>query len=811
MVTDLRYAWRTLGHNPGFALAAILSIGLGIGANATVFSLADGLLLRPLPVPDAAGVLTLQSRTPSGTFAPVSYPDYLAFRSKLRSFDGLIAYELTTFGYALDARSEAKLDVGLLVSANFFPVLGVEPRLGRGFRADDDQVPGRDAVAVVGYDFWRSQLGSDRDVIGRRLRLNGVDFTVIGVAPKSFTGMDQYFQPAFFVPIAMAPRLVASNRNLLTDRAARVFDVEGRLRPGVSMGAAGAEAAALAGSLAKAYPATNQAVGTAVRTELEKRMSISVGDTALVGFLSSLVLVALLIACANVANLMLNRGRARAREIAVRLAIGASRARLVRQLMAESLLIGLAGGGAGLLLASFGVGMLATVQIPSTLPFHLTFTIDARVLWFTLAASILCTLVFGLAPALQSTKSDLVPALKAGELDRRRGRLFGRSALVVVQVAGSVVLLVASTQLFRGFSFLLSHNPGFRTDHLLISSFDPSLLRYTPEKTEQFYKTLEDRVRAMAGVRRVALSYSIPLGAVQNQEALIPLGYRLPTGQQSIQVSCNIVDSDYFSTFGVPMLRGRGFRPTDRADTPRVIVVNRAFARRYLGSNPIGRRIRLNGPQGPLAEVVGVTVTGKYFSLFEPEMDYAYLPLSQNPMPQLTLIAATSGDPAALAAPLRAVAHSIDPDVPVFGQRTMADFFDQRSVHVAHILNELVTMVGLIGLALALVGLYAVVAYQVNRRTREIGIRMAIGADRRHVMRMVLKQAAAMALTGVVLGAALSLAGGRALSTGLGIPAFDPLFFTLVPLVLIVTTMLAAAIPARRATRIDPMLALRQD
>lgn len=814
MLNDVRYAFRTLRQNPGFSITAVVSIAVAIGANATIFSLSDGLLFRPLPVPDPSQIVALESRNSSGNLGNISYADYLDFRAKTHSFDGLVAFNLTPFGFAPDAHTQSAREYGFLVSGNFFQVLRVEPQTGRAFRPEEDQVPGRDAVVVLSNEFWQSQFGGKPSVIGRQVRLNGIAFTVIGVAPEYFTGMDQYFHPSFFVPAAMAPKLMAeSDTNLLTDRSRRAFIVDGRLRAGVSFASASAEVAALADGLAKEYPATNQNVGALVRTELQRRMAIQTGDTMIVGFLSSMVLVALLIACANVANLMLSRGRARAREIAVRLAIGAGRVRLVRQLMAESLLIAIAGGAVGLLLASFAVEALSHVQLPADIPIQFTFRLDARVLWFTFGVSMLCAIIFGLIPAIQSTKTDLVPALKSGELDANRRRLVGRSTLVVIQVAGSLVLLIASTQLLRGFGYLLSHNPGFAIEHRVLMSFDPGLVRYTPSQAEHFYKTVEGRAKALPGVVDAALTFSIPMGVSQQSRAITPEGYHFPPGQHSFDIPADIVDTNYFSTMGIPLLRGRTFGPDDRADSLPVIIVNEAFARQCWGldANPIGKRVRLNGEHGPWLQVVGMTLTGKYFSIIEPPTPYVYLPLSQNPQMQMTLVTATASNPAGMAPALRAMVRSVDPEMPLFGVRTMQDFFDQRSVKVVHLISDIVVLVDFIALSLALVGLYAVVAYQVNRRTREIGIRMAIGADRGDVVRMVLKNAAVLGTTGVAIGVVVSFAGGRALAAGLGIPAFDPMLFALVPVLLVLTTMVAAAIPARRASRIDPILALRQD
>ena len=437
MLNDLRYAIRTLRQNPGFTLTAIISIALGIGATSAVFSLADGLVLRPLPVPDPSDVVKLSSRTPGGTFGDMSYGDFLDYRDKLQSFDGLVAYSLTPFGFAKDSRSESQMRYGYLVSGNLFRVMGTEPQLGRGFNPEEDRVPGKSPVVVLAHDFWKNEFSSDPAVIGRRVRLDGLDFTVVGVAPESFTGMELSARPAFFVPAQMAGSMLAATTpagNPLINRSDRRFTVKGRLKPGVSVKAASAEAAALARSLEQSYPATNHAFGAAVRTELRARIDNDPGTPLMVGMLFGIVIVGLLIACGNVANLVLSRGRARAREVAVRLAIGASRARLVRQFLAESLVIALTGGVLGLLVAQFVVDAFSELPQAGDIPIQTDIGLDTRAVLFTLLLSLGTAILFGLLPAFKLSKSDLVPALKAGTSDQTRKRLLGRSALVTAQI-----------------------------------------------------------------------------------------------------------------------------------------------------------------------------------------------------------------------------------------------------------------------------------------------------------------------------------------------------------------------------------------
>src|SRR5262245_25137208 len=817
MLKDLKYALRSLGNNPGFVVTAILSIALGIGANAGIFSLADALLLRPLPVARPSEVLSLSSQTlsqnallrlGSGT---LSYRDFEDFRDKNQSFESLVAFELIPAGFARDPKTQAQLRMGFLTTGNFFRALGVEPSIGRGFRPDEDQVPGRDAVAVLSHELWEQEFSSDPSIVGRMVRLGGLDFTVIGIAPEPFTGMDQYLHPAFFVPVMMGPKLVFGNPDLLTNRSIRAFNVKGRLKPGVTMAAAAAEASALAKSLEQSFPDSNRGVGATVRTEIQTRLDREPYALIQQVLLFGMVIVVLLIACANVANLQLGRGRARAREIAVRLAIGASRTQLLRQLMLENVLIAMASGLLGLLVAELFVQVFSTLDAPGDVPVQFSIRLDARVLLFTFLVSIASTIFFGLVPALTSTRTDLVQMMRSGESEDALKRFFGRTALVIVQIAGSFVLLVAATQLYRGFSFALHSDYGFRVDHRLTMRFDPSIVGYSPKQTADFYKSIVDRAREVPGVKSAALSFFIPTTIDFRQQNVIPEGYQFPPGQTSAMVFSDTVDHHYFSTLGVPILRGRGFLASDTPDSPPVAIVNEAFAQKYLGSNPIGKRIQLNDSKSRFVEIVGMTVTGKHIAVTEPPLEFLYLPLSQNPLTRMTMIVETHGDPVSSIGPLRDMVHSIDANLPIFRVRTMDDLFQQRTVKSLQVANGVFASAGFVGLGLALIGLYAVVSYQVARRTREIGIRMAIGAEQFQVLKMILMRAGRMGTIGVVIGLILSVVISRGIAQSLGISPFNPIVFGLLAVGLVFTTLLAAAVPARRASQIDPQHALRQD
>jgi predicted permease len=812
MLNDLRYAVRALGRRPGFALAAIVSIGLAIGANAAIFSLADALFLRPLEVPDPLDVVTFATR-PSTDDGRLSYPEYLDVRDSNRSFDSLAGIQVLRAGLARDASRQPELRIGFAATANFFETFRVVPRLGRTFRPDENEVPRRDAVVVLGEDLWRQDFSGDPSIVGRRVRLNGTDFEVIGVAPDAFTGLFDLARPTFFVPLMMTPALEGAADSQLTDRGRRTLAVKGRLKRDVTTEAASAEAAAMFAGVAAQYPETNRTMTAAVLTELQSRIDGNPYQPLMVAMLGVLTIVLLAIACGNVANLVLGRTSARAREIGVRLAMGASRRRLLRQLMTENLVLALAGGVAGVAIAGTGVALLKAFAPSSGLdvPTPLTIRLDGRsvVLTFLIAAA--SAVFFGLGPALRAGRTDLLSTLKPGAAEGGRERMIWRSTLVVVQVAGSLVLLVAATQLARGMFSLLRQSPGFGIDHRLTMRLDPSLAGYSPAQTQRFYRELTDRVAAVPGVRTAGLTGILPMIPGFAAVAVAPEGFAFAPGQQSVTIASSSVDHRYFDALGIDVVNGRGFLASDAADAPWVAVVDQTFASRYLGSNAIGKRLRFVEMGGRTAEVVGVTGRSRHNSLFSPPDPFLYLPITQHAIARMTLVVHTDGDPAAMAAPLREVIRSIDVNVPLYRVETMEELYAQRTSAVANLLVGISTIVGLVGLCLALVGLYAIVSYQVSRRVREIGIRMALGAVRAQVLGMILRQAAVMGAIGLAIGAAISFAGGRGLTVALNAPAFDPLLFSAVPVVLFATTLLAALAPARRASTIDPQEALRQD
>ncbi len=818
---DVRYGCRMLARAPAFTLVAVLSLAVGIGANCAIFSFADGLLLRPLPVAGPARVVAVGSTTNlealGASVLQSSYRDYVDVRDRSRSFDGLVAFAYATAGFASRPGAMPAFKLGMLASGNLFQVMGIEPVLGRAFGPEEDRVPGRDAVVVLGHALWEQQFSSDPSVIGRRVDIDGHPFTVIGVAPREFTGLDGFLRTDFFVPLMMSAQLLTDPKAAsLEARDARNLKLKGRLASGVSLASARTEVATIGAALERAYPETNRNRRWDVRTEMQERIAQSPPDAMLLAMLGTLALAVLLVACANVAGLLTSRAPVRARELALRLAIGAGRGRVVRQLVTESLLIALAGAVAGLAVGYAGMILFRQIEMPSDLPILVTFQMDHRALLFSLAVALVSAVLFGLSPAIQATRADLTAVIKTGDAAAPgRRRRWGRALLVGGQVMVSVVLLVVALFMYRGFRQQLAGGPGYRTDHILLMSVDTGLARYNDAQSAQFFKEVADRARELPGVVDVALTTAVPMANDGiDAETIVPEGYRFPAGKEDATVLSARVDEHYLGVLGLTLLRGRNFSAEDAAAAPKVAIVNEPFARHYWpGQNPIGKRFRLVDRGNAWVQVVGLARTSKYLFIAEPPTEFMYLPYRQTRVRSMAMLIRSAGDPASLAAPMRGVVHRLDPHLPVYNVRTMAELYRMRATRIFNVLITTVAALGLMGLGLAIVGLYGLVAYAASRRTREIGIRMAIGADERAVRRMVLGQGFVLAVVGLALGLVASLGAGRLLDAAFptGENRQDYVSLLLVIPVVLAVTFLAAYIPARRASRINPMTALRQE
>jgi predicted permease len=816
---DVRFAVRSLHRTRGLTVFVVITLAVGIGMVAATFSMVDALVLRPYPVPHSSNVVTLAGTTHDSSLEDFSYREYLDIRDKTTSYDGVIASaDMQEVGFSAEPGATPGIRGGMLVSGNYFRVLGVEPRLGRGFRKDEDQVAARDSVVVLGPDFWKREFASDPSVLGRTVRLNGKDFTVIGVAPASFPGMLIFGRPDFYVPLAMARAFSTDpQKNFFEDRDDRELKVKARLRAGVTLQEASTELGVLAKNFELEYPKLNRTRGAAVYTQFQTR-TLEDGNWKFGVIFVTLALAVLLVACTNVAGLLLSRARARTREIAVRLALGAARFRLIRLLLTESLILACLGGVGG---TAVGYGVVAwfhskqNIVFMTDLPVGVPFQMDTRVLLVCIALSALSALLCGLAPALQSIRTDLVNGLKSSDVDvPGRKRLRGRSALVVAQVATSLMLLAASFLMARSFQHTLLSGTGFVKDHLLMTSFDPRLEQYNPAQTRQFYKQLAERVRGTPGVQSACLTHSVPFGQ-EGMDALafVPQGFQMPLDRENFSSAMDTIDEGYFETMRIPVLRGRGFLASDTADTPRVAVVNEQFARHYWpNADAVGKYIRLDNAAGIPLQVVGVAQTIKYQDSRERPMDLVYMPLAQHALSRMTLMLRSNADPLQLIQPMKETVRALDANLPMFQTGAYEDLYLNMAVRGPQIAVDLVGAMGTAGLLLTIAGLYGLIAYNVSRRTREIGIRMALGAGRSDVLRLVMGKGLLLVGIGTVIGLAMGFAVEQLMNSMLfNAGGVDIATYVVVVPSLFLVTMLAAYVPARKASRIAPTQALRYE
>ena len=816
---DARYALRSLRRTWGLTVFVSVTLALGIGLSTATFSMLDGLILRPYPVRQPGQVVTLVGTTRDHGFEEFSYREFLDLRRDTKSYDGVIANAaVRAVGFSAEPGATPRVHGGMLVSGNYFRVLGVEPTLGRGFGDREDEAPGRDAVVVLDAEFWKRELGGDPSVVGKTVRLNGTDFTVIGVAPESFSGLLTFSRPEFYMPLAMAPVFSTDPRkNFFEDRDVRELAIRARLKPDTTLQQARSELALLARSLERDHPASNRDRGATVRTQFEMRTRDDAGEWKFIVVFAGLALAVLLVACTNVAGLLLSRAQARTREIAVRLAIGAGRARLIRMLLTESLLLACIAGLGGIAVAFGALKFFHTLSIPSEFPTTLPFQLDSRVLLASGVLSVISAVLCGLAPALQSTRANLVIGLKAADLDIAKSgpkRLWGRNALVVAQVSMSLMLLAASFLMMRGFQSGVAPVANDAAGHVLMARLDPRLVQYNPEQTQRFYQLLTERIRATAGVQSAGLTRNPPLGLSRFERvAFVPDGFDMPRDRETFNASLDTVDDGFFPTMGIAIVRGRDFLRSDTADAPRVAIVNEQFASHYWpGGDAVGKHLRLDSRTGTPVEIVGIAQTVKYQQTTEKPVDFVYLPLAQRPTARMVLLMRAAGDPHGLIEPLKDLVGNLDANLPISEIRTYADVYRYNAVDGPALGIQIVATMGAVGLVLATAGLYGLVAYSVSRRTREIGIRIAIGAEPADVLRLVMSKGLTLVGIGTAIGLAMGLAVEQLFNAMLfNAGGVDLLAYVVIVPVLLAVTLLAAYVPARRASRIAPTQALRAE
>ena len=812
---DLRYGARILLKRPGFTTVVALTLALGIGANTAIFGVVDRLLVRMLPVTEPERLVNLSGRDEKGRHdTSFSYPIYKDYRDQNDVFDGLLAYSETAMNLSEGGQPERVM--GVLVSGNYFDVLGVTPALGRRFLPEEDRTPGTHSVAVVSYGLWQRRFGADPKLVGRTITLNTYRFTVIGVAPAEFRGVRRGVSPDVYAPMQMiAQAWPARKPDDLNNRNFSWLDLMGRLKPGVTREQAQTAMSALSSRIMQVQPNTWPMIA------LEDGSQGEIGEisdlrTPLKLLMATVALV-LLIACVNVANLLLARAQTRSREMAVRLAVGASRYRLIRQLLTESLLLSLLGGLLGLWLAVWLSDALAAYSPPTgatggSAPPLLDARLDWRVLAFTATLSLLTGLLFGLVPAWRSSKPNLTVALKEESGAAGSGRTRGRGALISAQIALSLVVLVCAGLCVRSLQKLQRIDAGFDAAKVLVMGLNLSLNGYKEEQGRQFYANLLERVSAAPGVEAASLARVVPLTGSGMRMSVGVEGYT-PSDGKPINFDMNIVGPRYCATMKLPLVAGREFTANDDMSAPPVVIINEAAARTYWPNrNPLGKHLMMAPPgQGePRAvEIIGVVAGSRYRSLTEAFRPGMLLPAAQHYTSDLSLHLRSAGDPASLIGSVRRELRALDPQLPATRVRTLEEQ-RRNSLYSERVTALLLSAFGGLALLLASLGIYGVMAYAVTQRTREVGIRMALGAQTGDVLRLMLRQGTWLIVAGVAFGLAGAFAATRLIKSFLyEVSATDPLTFVLAALSLASVALLACYIPARRATKVDPIVALR--
>ncbi len=813
VIQDVRFALRLLRKSPLFTATAALSLAIGIGANTTIFSVANALLLRPLPGLAEPDRLVDIGRTDRGQgFDTVSYFYYRQVRERATTMKGVYACFLEPTAMSLGGRGEAERVYGSVVSGSFFPSLGTRPVYGRLLEDRDDVTVGGHPVTVISHELWERRFSSDPNIVGQSIVLSGTSFTVIGVTPRGFQGTT-LMRSDLWVTLSMIVQAVPrETQRILTERGSVWLVMGGRLKDDVTIAQAQGELNTIASALEREYPDNFRGRGLSVLRAAVVPGQIGV-VAAFLGLLMAIVGLVLLIACVNVSGMMLARAVARRREIAVRLAIGAGRSRLIRQLMTEAVIVFAAGGVMGLMLSRWLTGLLMAVLPDLPAPVFLDVTTDWRVLLFTIALSLVAAIVSGLVPALQASGSDLIPALKVDSSDTGPSKLRLRNVLVVGQVTMSLLLVVAAGLFLRALQRAANIPPGFDQTRVDVVSLDLSVAGFKDESGRQFVKQMLARISAMPGIESATAAVDLPLdgGRMGLGDLWLP-GAQESAERGRIDADWNVVEPSFFRTLNIRLVRGRDFTDSDSSAAPRVMIVNESFARRaFPDRDPVGQRLLMEG-RGEKREVtiVGIAADARVISLNGAVEPYVYVPLSQQYLSRVSLLVKTAG--AASAIPqLRALIRDMNPNMPVSEALTLASV-TAIGVIPQRIAASVAGTLGFVCLILTAIGIYGVTAYAVSRRTKEIGIRMALGADTSRVLRLVFRQGLVLAGIGVAIGVIVAGAGSTLLESLLfGVPGLDPLTFGGTCLLFAIVTLAATYVPARRATKVDPMIALRSE
>jgi macrolide transport system ATP-binding/permease protein len=815
LLQDIHYGMRTLRKNPGFTAVAILTLALGIGANTAIFSLVDAFLLRPLPVKDPQQVTTLAYQLKGGQLINIfSVPDYRDIREQTGDvFSALFTYQISLDGMSVNGKADRI--VTSYVGGNFFSALGIKPALGR-FILPAEEETAVAPVLVLGHSYWMTHFGGDPEIVGKKVAVNGHPVTVIGVAPEGFHGLFTLGEIQGYLPLGLAT-IAGNPSDFTSNRGFRNSFVLGRLRPGVSIKQAQASLDVVAQRLSQENPKDDKDLSLQVFPELRSRPNPDPKNTIVV--ISTLFLglsaLVLLLACVNVGNILLVRATVREREMAIRAALGAGRTRLIRQLLTESILLAVCGGLAGIALGYWGSSSLSHVNLGTDLPVRLDFQFDWRIFEFAFAAALFTGIIVGIVPAIRASRGNLAQILHEGGRGLVGGRHRVRNALVVAQVAGSLMLLIIAGLFTRSLGEAQRTNLGFDPNHVVNFFMDPNEIGYNEAQGREFYKTLLARVRALPGVISASTANSTPLGYINNGDTVIVEGYELPAGQPTPVLIYNTISPDYFQTLGIPMLQGRVFTDADDQNAQFVAIVNEAMAKKYWPKeDPIGRSFKIGAEPGHSIRVVGVAKDSRYQGLTGPINPYFYVPVSQHFAVNTfaALQVRTAAAPESMIPEVERVIQSIAPDLPVFDVKTMTEALNTlNGLLIFKIGAVLAAALGILGLVLALVGVYGVISFAASQKTHEIGVRMALGAQRWDVLKMIFGQGLLIVGIGLALGLAAVLAASRVMGQFLVVSATDPITYITVSALLALVALLACYIPARRAMNVDPMVALRYE
>ena len=805
--------------HPATTLVAVLTLALGIGANTTIFSALNGLMLRPLPVANADRLVVFDGQPQAGnSFVNFSYPDFSDIRSGADGFSDIIGYTLRLAG--LESGGKVEPVLFSYVSANYFPALGLKPAAGRLIYGAETEKNGTEHVVVLGYAYWKKRFNSDPDIVGRQVKMNGHSVTVIGVTPEGFHGTYSLVDMQAYLPMGMRmlwDQTLENKNDYWTKRDGGDVKMMGILKPGVSRRLAQVSANVVAQRLNKEFPDTHKGVTFRLYPERLARPDPDPSNGMLIAGVLFMVLagMVLLLACSNVANIVLVRATSREREMAVRTALGAARIRIVRQLLTESLLLALAGGTLGMVVGVWASRLLSSIRLEvynSSILFDFSF--DWRVFAFGLAIAVITGLLVGLAPAWRSARSDFNKVLHEGSRGiLGSGKSKVRNSLVIAQVAVSLTLLVVAGLFVRSTQNAEHTYLGFDPHNVLNLTLETRTIGFDKARTQQFFREMEDRVRVLPGVESVSVAATVPMGYSNEASHVYAEGHIL--GKETAPVAYyNVVDPAYFTTMRIPLLRGRLLTEQDTDKTPKVALINEAMAKKlWPNEDPLGKRFSDTAQSGPFIEVVGVTKQGKYNDPVDETTMFYYQPQTQNQTSFVTLQVRTASDPEALIPAVEQQIHSLAPDLPLTDVQTMEQSLAGANGFFLYRMGSRFTVIlGLLGLALALVGVYSVISYVATQRTHEIGVRMALGADRRDIMKMVLRQGLVLIGAGLAGGLALTFVAARGISSMLvGVSPSDPLTLAAVSILLAAVGLAASFIPARRAMRIEPLKALKYE